>query len=99
MPGLERSKMNDSSGGNKKSGGDSNKLSQTAYQTFQRSLLGFVSSSSVNSLASTPISWKSDQRIDQAMSSYEKFESIATESSQSRHAKHFNAMERTTWNG
>jgi regulator of nonsense transcripts 1 len=72
MPGLERSKMNDSSGGNKKSGGDSNKLSQTAYQTFQRSLLGFVSSSSVNSLASTPISWKNDQRIDQAMSSYAK---------------------------
>ena len=64
--------MNDSSGGNKKSGGDSNKLSQTAYQTFQRSLLGFVSSSSVNSLASTPISWKNDQRIDQAMSSYAK---------------------------
>ena len=74
MPGLERSKMNDSSGGNKRSGGggDSNKLSQTAYQTFQRSLLGFVSSSSVNSLASTPISWKNDQRIDQAMSSYAK---------------------------
>ena len=75
MPGLERSKMNDSRGGNKKSGGgggDSNKLSQTAYQTFQRSLLGFVSSSSVNSLASTPISWKNDQRIDQAMSSYAK---------------------------
>ena len=43
MSGLERSKMNDSSGGNKKSGGDSNKLSQTAYQTFQRRLLGFVS--------------------------------------------------------
>ena len=79
MPGLERSKMNDSRGGNKKSGGgggdsnkDSNKLSQTAYQTFQRSLLGFVSSSSVDSLASTPISWKNDQRIDQAMSSYAK---------------------------
>ncbi|CAL6319834.1 unnamed protein product [Bathycoccus prasinos] len=71
MPGLERSKMNDSSGGNKKSGGTV-KLSQTAYQTFQRSLLGFVSSSSVNSLASTPISWKNDQRIDQAMSSYAK---------------------------
>jgi hypothetical protein len=71
MPGLERSKVNDNSS-KKKGGGESNKLSQTAYQTFQRSLLGFVSSSSVNELASTPISWKNDQKIDQAMLQYAK---------------------------
>ena len=76
MPGLEFSKMKKDGGGGKK-GGESNKLSQTAYQTFQRSLLGFVpgaggSSSSVNALASTPISWKNDQKIDQVMSSHAK---------------------------
>ena len=79
MPGLEYSKMkkDGGGGGGGKKGGESNKLSQTAYQTFQRSLLGFVpgaggSSSSVNALASTPISWKNDQKIDQVMSSHAK---------------------------
>ena len=57
--------------------------------TFQRRNSGSFqehyggSSSSVNALASTPISWKNDQKIDQVMSSQlcrEKFESIATES-------------------
>ena len=81
MPGLEYSKMKKDGGGGGggggKKGGESNKLSQTAYQTFQRSLLGFVpgaggSSSSVNALASTPTSWKNDQKIDQVMSSHAK---------------------------
>ena len=51
------------------------KISTTAYQPFQRGLLGYTprtSLSSVNGIASTPVSWKNEQKIEAATKEYTK---------------------------